>query len=698
MRRRAAGRTCLPTRPDAPGGAFPRTVMSRRSWITLLAFLTAWPLAAADGFRYVTAARRVEVLSGGAAVLASPPEGLWSIACDWRDSWPADWRHAAPAGTVTADDWTILRGEMEACGGIWTFEDAYRPAARATRVLRRFAWKGLKPRARVTLSVRFQTTPAKAVPLLPGILYSGNPSGAASGKVPVYTGQPGELALYEEHRYPMPFASLEMGRAGAALHSIPSPAPFGNLRDQWWSLGIQALAGRTELALLSGPCASNGRRSVVKALQQGFFPYDGAWLNLPPEGVIEKEFYLEAYPVAREGAGFQTPVATSLALFRPEASGDMPRFAEILRDKYRLARSRYRAAPGEEGFKKYPDRNVYVMGWTGQAEAPGYALLVLAAGLQDPAAVRMAARSLDFLSTAPFYAGGFRNWYDFDNKAWTGDDPLNQAQAMLNFANAIRVGRARHLDTGPWEAFLRRASELHARRILAADWNPRSTSDAFFIAPLLRSFRLFGAEPFRRAAEKAAGAYARRHLNMREPYWGGTLDAQCEDKEGAYAAFQGFLELYELTRNPEHLRWARHACDVTLTYLVVWDIPMPPGRLSDHRLRTRGWTVVSPQNQHIDVFGVLIAADVYHLGKILGRQDLQRLALLMFRSCGQMIDPYGSQGEQLHQTNYIQRGYAPDLFGLRGGYNEAWTVFWVTAHFLNGGAQLAEMGVPVWSE
>jgi hypothetical protein len=134
-----------------------------------------------------------------------------------------------------------------------------------------------------------------------------------------------------------------------------------------------------------------------------------------------------------------------------------------------------------------------------------------------------------------------------------------------------------------------------------------------------------------------------------------------------------------------------------LSYLVVWDIDLPPGRLRDHGLRTRGWTSVSVQNQHLDVFGVLIAADVYRLGQILKDEKLRRVAILMYRSCGQLIDPYGSQGEQLQETNYVQ-GQQParDLSGLRGGYNERWTVFWITAHFLNGAAQLAEMGVPIW--
>ena len=518
--------------------------------------------------------------------------------------------------------------------------------------------------------------------------------------VPVYAAKPGEQAIFEEHRYPMPFAFVELeapqGRMGAALHSIPSPAPFANLKDQWWSLGIQALGNRTELVLLSGPCAANGRRSVVKAVQRGFREYDSAWLNLPESGVIDKEFRLEAFAVEREGSGFSRPAHTSLALFSPWHTGDMPAFPEIIRDKYRMAKSRWHETADSAGFRKYPDRDVYVMGWCGQAEAPGYALLVLGKGLRDPASASMAKRSLDFLSGAKFFENGFHTWYDYSKKEWSQNEPLSQGQAMLSFANAIRVGRTQRLDTARWEAFLRKAAAFHAKRILAPGWKPLSTSEAFFIAPLVRSFELFGDALFRRAALKAAETYAARHLDMREPYWGGTLDASCEDKEGAYGAMQGFLALHGLTRSPEHLRWAAHAADVTLTYLVVWDIDQPPGRLRDHRLRTRGWTVVSPQNQHIDAFGALISADVYRLGRITGREDLRRTALLIFRSCGQMIDPWGSQGEQLNQTNYLQRGRDSDVFAMRGTYADDWTVFWITAHFLNAAAQLAEMGVPVW--
>lgn len=658
-------------------------------------FLLAALSCAAES-RFLAEGGRIQVLAGGEAVAESPAEGLWSIACDWRDGWPADWHHGSPARVETVGEWTVLKGEIAACGGTWLLQDAYRAERGVVRGLRRWTWKGAGTALKVTLAVRFGASAVSARTLLPGILYYGNPSGARSGRVPVA----GAESLFEEHRYPMPFAAAEIVRAGrrwgAALHTEPSPAPYGNLPDQWWSLGTVSRPDGIELVALSGPCASNGQRSVIKGLQRGFMPYPNAWLNVEPGAVIEKSFYLEAFPVSREGSAFQPPVRTSIALFRPFYTDDLPPIADIVRAKWRYAKTRWRERDGYAAFQKYADRPFAVMGWTGQAEAPGYALQVLAPGLKDAQALPLAQKSLDFLSGAKFYEGGFHNWFDLQKAEWSHEELLNQGQAMLSFASAIRVGRKTGRNTSKWEKFLRKAADAHSARILAEAWRPVSDSEASFIAPLLRAAALFRTDRYRAAALKAATHYAARHLAMREPYWGGTSDARSEDKEGAALAFEGFLELYETTRRPEHLEWARHACDVVLTYTYVWDAPFPAGRLSNHRLRTRGWTSVSPQNQHLDVWGALLAPGIYRLGQIDRREDLKRLALVMYRSAGQLTDPYGSQGEQLQQTNYAQRGADVSLAKMRGGYNEDWTVFWITAHFLTGAARLAEMGFPVW--
>jgi len=652
---------------------------------------------------------KVEILLDGEDILASPPEGLWSIATAWEKGWPADWIHSKPAEIEHIGGWTILRGNLETSAGTWRISDSYRPEGNVVKCIRRFVWEG-KPTARfVTLSVRFQCRGKGSGVLLPGILYHGNPSGVRSGRVPVYTGQVGEEAIFEEHRFPMPYASLEWkgrhGMKGAALHSLPSPVPYSNLPDQWWSLGLIAKENGTELVLLSGPCASNGKRSVIKASQRGFVRYDNAYMNVPPGAIIEKTFYLEAYPVETKGSGFQHPTKTALDIFTPYSLEGFPSFKEIIKAKYRLAKTRWHEEGDIAGFSKYPDRTYFVFGWCGQTAAPGYALQVLAEELRDSKALEMARKSLDFLSGAEFYDKGFYTWYDYEKQQWVQrnrPELLSQGQAMLNYANAIRVGRKRGIKVSRWERFLRKACDFHSKRILSGDWRPLSTNQAFFIAPLCKAYKLFGTDSYRRAAEKAGDVYASRHLSMDEPYWGGTLDASCEDKEGAFAALQGFLALYELTSDRKYLKWAEHACDVVLTYVMVLDIDLPAGRLRDHDFKTRGWTAVSVQNMHIDVFGVLITPDIYRLGQLLDREELKKLAILMYRSCGQLIDPYGSQGEQPHHTNYAQHGKfrqrlsRNDISGIRGNYVEEWTVFWITAHFLNAAAQFKELGVKIW--
>lgn len=667
------------------------------SGIVLLLSAACWAQEPSLRFVEEGGSWRVAVEGTGGARLVSPEEGLWSVAAGWVDDWPAGWIHARPETLETVGEWTLLSGTLKMAAGEWRLRDAYRAERGLVRCTRRWEWTGKRPAEKCTLSVRFLAPGGGRGVVLPGVLYHGNPSGAASGRVPAYTGAAGEEAFFEEHRFPMPFASLEWpgadGFLGAALHTVPAPVPCGHLPDQWWSLGVAARDGTTEFALLSGPCAANGKRGVIKAVQPGFIPYPDAWLTVPPGTVIEKTFYLDAYGVAAEGSGFRRPVHAALRMHAPYSSGGMPAFSDILRGKSRYAETRWRERGTAAGFSKYPDKDILVMGWCGQADAPGYALQVLPDTLSPPDGRARAQKALDFLSTAEFYDGGFHTWYHLDTGKWDHHEPLSQAQAMLSFANAVRVGRANGMNTSKWEDFLRRACDFHAGRILDASWNPKSTDEAFFVAPLCAARALFGEERFLEAARKAGDAYAARSVSMREPYWGGTLDASCEDKEGAFAALQAFLALHDATGDEKYLEWARHACDVVLTYVVVWDMDLPAGRLRDHAFKTRGWTAVSPQNMHIDAFGVLIAPLVRRLGDLTDDGTLRDLSLLMYRSCGQLMDPHGSQGEQPMHTNYAQRGEVNGPHGLRGGYIETWTVFWLTAHFLNAAAQFAEMGV-----
>ena len=388
---------------------------------------------------------RVEIRSNGAVSMKSPEEGLWSIATDWENDWPSQWLHAQPTESIAQGEWIIVKGSLKTPQGNWLLSDAYRSKSRYIECRRRFEWHGKETAEKTTLSVRFQSPGTGAGVLMPGILYYGNPSGARSGRVPLYTGKAGEESIFEEHRFAMPFVSLEWKMDdswnGCALHSLPSPVPYGSVRDQWWSMGTIAREQGTELCLLSGPCASNGKRSVIKAIQPGFLEYPPAYLNVPPESVIEKTFYLEAFPVEREGSGFQHPLETSIDIFQPFSLDGFPTFQEIINDKYKFALNRWHDDGAVAGFKKYPNRNFFVIGWCGQAAAVGYALQVLEPHLHDSSIPDKVQSSLDFLTNAEFYDGGFHTWYDINKKEWSRHEPLSQGQGMLNFARAIVVGR-----------------------------------------------------------------------------------------------------------------------------------------------------------------------------------------------------------------------------------------------------------------
>ena len=632
----------------------------------------------------------------------APEEGLWSVAAGWQDDWMCDWRHADPQKVEVVGDWTVLSGKMSFAGGQLILRDSYRQIRTGlVQCVRRYEWTGTETLPHVTLSVRWNMPGERMMPCLPGILYYGNSNGAKVNPeiIPVYEGRVGEFAIFEEHRYPMPFAMLENAAEGnaAAIHSVPSPIRGAVLTDQWWSMGVVAKDGSGEFVLYSGPIGYNGRHSVAKALQKKPMRYADTWLDLEPGRIIEKTFYIETYSIEGEGTGFQTPVYTSMDLHRPYDADRFPSFDEIVRGKYSFAKNRWiDLGNGAVGFNMYDSslRKELVMGWCGQADSPGYSLQVLAKRLNDSQISDMVQNSLDFLTTYEVNPETGLFPVRFDGKGYSQGDPVSCGQAMYNFAKAIETARkSGRYDTSKWESFLRKACDAASARILSSDWNPKSTAEGFYIAPLAISSKLFRNKTYREAAEKAAQLYADRHLAMNGCYWGGTLDATCEDKEGSWAAFQGFLEMYERFRDEKYLNWAKHAMDVCLSYVVVWDIPLPAGRMADYNFKTTGWTVVSAQNQHIDVYGVLFAPEVYKMGRYLHDDRLCSLAKVMYRSCYQLTDAYGSQGEQLQQTNFAQRGDMSDVYRLRGGYAERWTVFWITAHFLNAAARFEEMGV-----
>ena len=467
-----------------------------------LACFSFAPLGASPRFEVVRdSAGFVPRWSCGQFVVTPPAEGLWSIATAWRDGAPAEWRHVRAVTCERTGEWTSLSGELACRGGRWLLRDAYRVEDDLLHCIRRYEWTEGPVLDSVTLGIRWQLPPCPVRPFLPGILYYGNPSGARNtpDNVVRYEGRAGEFALFEEHRYPMPFAAFEIecGErcAAASLFTLPSPLADPRYADHWWSLGVRQADGRPELLLLSGPIGYNGRAGACKALQKGSLQLPGQYLAVRPGTVIEKEFRLAIDPAPLRGAAFRRPVHRALELYAPFSCEGLPGFEEIVAAKCLMTRSRWIDEGPVAGFNMYPaPRRAIVMGWCGQAAAPGYFLQHLGAlGVDTVGMHAMVQRSLDFLTRAPFDGEGFRVRYDVASQCWSSPDPVSMGQAMYNFALAIRSARRTGgYDTARWEAFLRRACDFAARRVADPAWHPRSTAEAFFIAPLLAAAELFG--------------------------------------------------------------------------------------------------------------------------------------------------------------------------------------------------------------
>ena len=640
-----------------------------------------------------------------------PPE----VGVGWTNGWVREWKRDVP-GLEIRDTRTVLSNGL-------------------TKVVRRWTYRGEKPLPEVVLSVRYRVEgdPEVQKPFIPGVLYYGNPSNAGrkDGRVPVYAGKPGEFAIFEDHRLPMPFVVVEdpAKRTFAAIHTLPSPVLGAVHEDQWWSAGVECAEGATDIVLLSGPVGYNRRRSTVKARMTKALPYDKAYLTLHPKQIIEKTFWIQTGRAEPEVAfGFEQAVDASLGIFRPYGAERFDTMAEIARRKRDYVQTRWveNQPKGACGFLAYhPEFGmpVLAMGWVGSAETCGYALPVLDL---DPSDWEKAQRSLDFLSEM---AGGalapnglYASGWDLRKGRLTGrcGGLTCCSEGLLPVLRAIRFARKSggRLNPAKWERFARESTDRIAKAINHPKWiKPTKGDHAFLVEPLVLAGELFGNDDCFAAAKRIAAAQEERFFGWSHVYWGVTLDSSCEDKESAQGALEGYLALHRVAKRAgdevaarHYLRLAKHALNLFLSYLVVWAIPMPPGRLADKGFRSTGWSVVSPQNQCLDVWAVWKTPLVWQMGDLLHDERYHCLARVMYRSAGQLMDERGSLGEQILYTNYVhlddvlyteQKGFTivwledcpKNVNRRRGDYYEAWVPLWLTAHFLDAAAQFKEMGV-----
>jgi len=638
---------------------------------------------------------------------------------------------SAPDGQLWVDC-RLRGGKCE-----WLVSDVVRPVGRWVRVTRTWVLeKGIPQSVALVFSVEVTGAGVPRV-LLPGISYDGNPSAEASRLVPRFAEALPSRSLYEEHRYPVPLAHLEVEvtghdgsrvPAGVALQSVPSRIDSGSGNeeesDHWWSLGAELRERGGALLLHSSSCETNGQPATVYGSQNTLHPFPAQPVRFGVGTRVQKDVFLIAASLSDAGWTWRRPVAEARRrLLVPPISRLTPE--QVIAAKLNVVRSRFVQEGDVAGFLHVPEVNRYdsprqfQWGWTGQSARLAATLLELEASpfaptpLGSPSPAAMAHASLRFVNSQPAAAPGCPlPWvkYSLEVRRWeasSADGRFHSRQVGEVLSQLALCCEA--AADAPWrEAVLERLRQAAAflvegrcstAEVFPACWHAdgrpaepsASTGGVACVSALARIGWLLGKPEWTAAAAARLEAYARRVLGS-EPRWpcGATLDANCEDKEAGILLLRACLDVHDATGEPHSLECARRAADWTLTFMYAWDPGLRPGTFLARRMNCSGWNAVSVQNQHLDVFTPV--EELLRLAAATGEEEYARLARVMVRAVTQTVATerdlcgfdqpgrpavVGEQAEQFFQTNYYQGPFSQADW--RGGFNW-WNPLWIAVH------------------
>jgi hypothetical protein len=693
-------------------------------------------------------------LSDGWEPTASFPAGhVWTVYSAWNtppNSNSADWYSGAHSFGASELDTSekgepVLRGHGDIAGQHWDFEDRYSFEHQMVKVVRRWHHTGGGKQRAVTLvtAVRVPVDEDPRV-LLPGILYNGNPGSYPTKPVYKLPYVPDAKALYEEHRFPIPFVNLESSISGnrisVSLLAVPSKvaqAHKGN--DQWWSLGLDwRWDGHVDLLSVSGAVMTNGMPSMVYGHRNGFDPYRDAYIDVDGDVTFEKQLYLDCGINRRVGYGFRETVWKAFDMFQPIETPHLDLREAIELKANRVKQAVLKGADGVEGIPVVSQYRRFIYGWVGDNLATAYGLLDYGQRTGNEEFQRMGIDIANFFvdhcrrDTAGLLYGDYDvdsgKWLTSFYQGWDWPESISSRQLgeiLDHLADLVEWGEAHGLrDAARWRALLIEAGTflISAQRYegtFPRSWYPDgrpvnwnngkpeigavTTSGAFLVAPLAKLYVITGDKRFLDTAASALrGYYDMYGRDLHLAYSGATLDAGSEDKEAGAGMLHGAMTLYLATKNREYLQWAQDAADWLTTWYYMYDVQFPASSPVSEVLHTIGWTSISVQNQEIDSWGSFMAPDFYRLGRYLADVRYQEIAQTMFLATTQTITrpgsmlgqtTTGSQPEHCNQTNctHVPNG------AWRGS---CWTfdISWVYASTLYNGAWLGQLGALPWNQ
>ena len=668
-----------------------------------------------------------------AAVAEISPKACWSISAGEKVHAVEYVRCAQPSPERLRLHGTVLT----AADHTWCITDEIGFESGMVRIARCWRHAHDQPQVGVHLCLPVRIRPGKDVRIMmPGINYNNNPNADPKRVVPRFADELPTWGLYEEHRYPVPMVHFEWGKDGArariSLVTKPSSIAYG-VEDQWWSLGAKMAHDHTDLLVTSGIVVTNERFGAVYGKQNTTEHYDDPSLDVPGRAEIEKTAYLDVGRVERIGYGFAQTLRHAYEIFQPSAEAKRSS-AEVIELKTQAAKARYHEDGDVAGFLCLPEKNVYssppyfLWGWTGQSLRMAWCLLQLGRESGDGELTRQAGKAIDFFvqgqpadeSALPCLR------YLVNEGKWEADEMVKvgsivSSRQLGEAMNSLADVLALQSDKDSWrEMYARAVQFLATNESLAADglyprfWHtdrtvpigvPTGTAGVFCVSPLVKGAALLGEDALvDRAVERLDAYFVYNVRDLKTPYWGGTLDACCEEKEAAIGFMRAALDVYDATQDRKFLDWARMAAEWILTFVYCWDTGFREGTPCQGRMATTGWCSVSVQNQHIDVFTPCV--EFLRLGEAAGEERFTELGRMLFNAITQSIagpdymwtyddgdkhSVVGEQAEQFFQTNYGQ-GRMTDRSVWRGGIN-TWNPSWIIAHVLWQAIEMKKRGL-----
>ena len=670
---------------------------------------------------------------------ATFPKGqVWMVYSDWRDSLYAD-PHPVRAQKVEAlgDGRVKVSAVANIAGQKWAFTDIYSVKHGMVQVDRSFNHLDAGSQSKITLESRIRLplgTDQRF--LMPGVLYNNNPNATLTGtKIPT---KPGGLGLYEEHRLPVPMVNIESlvdgRRTFGSIVTKPSKISQGHKgNDHWWSIGLEYGEGYVDLLSISGPVATNGKKSQVYGHRNGFNSYNDAYLDIQGPAIFEKTLYVDLGAGIKTGYSFRETLWKAFDIFRPTETPNVP-FSEAMSLVAGYARSRFEKWPGgAAGYPFFIGDDLIMYGWVGGNLGIAYGMLEYAEKRGDTTSLAQAMETIRFFvkNSGTGVDGLYYGDYHSDKRGWSpagfygsAAPGISSRQFGENFehlASLVELGRRMKLpEAEEWFTMLKKAGDflLSSQRHqgmfprawtlqgmalgLTADGDllPRdiSAAGAQCVCLLSRLGNLTGDTKYSDAASTAMDAYWHEFgETLATPPWGATLDAGGEDKEAGWGMMRAALETYIATREPRFLQMAKDAADWTLTWMYFHDVGLKPesGLLYKY-LHTVGWTFISTQNQEIDVWGYFMAPDFYHLGLVSGDDRYKQIGRVLFQAATQTISRPGAMfgsymGEQAEHYNHSNCTYVEGGPELWRGSQHAMGISWAFAASLYGGSRLTEL-------